>query len=866
MRDAAVFGRNNTGLYPKRKEIDKIVMPPSIAEAHVDLRQELLHNVFWLANGDLGVVYEVEGIYDEPLTHDELNSEVFLFYKLLRAVVPGIPNHAALGNIMVHVICSQRELKDKSRIEIEAKRTHLEPSIAQQIIEKEEDLLFQKGMVERKFYIGVRYSSPRLSLLKRTLKFFKDVVTKKTSAIIEDLEAQAQFFHEELTQKEIESGLRLRRLDATELVAYYNSVLNCGEPLPYVVDAGAAEENEFVSLHDLVLNEQCEAKPDGLVFDNGKSIRAYVMKMLPRNYLLGRIRKLMDDLPIKTFDLVWIFGDGKVQPDNKLGLKKLWFARGPSHQSKMEDLVKFSDKIDNLRPYGMMGLRLLAYNLPDEQKSSILDRAVTWLGVPIIEEKQQALHFVVSSLPLNCQKYGLGVPGRYVTTRLEAATGFIPVYKGPELSGPACRYWGSRSRTPTCFDIFRGQDNRMTVMLGRSGAGKSCLNSQLILEFLARFPDGIVRIIDRRTSYQKLCDIYGGQVVEFSEEHLKENPFSPFYAERYDEDIVASIQALIETVIAQTNKGESIKMQHSEVLKEAISRALNEHIRNLQYSKETGAETYEHIIWDPDIKQKLYDAGLAKGFKGWEKVVDDITRWTIGLDESGMYGFIFSRHEKKRLETSGKRIVVYDLQNIAQENLQIIAAQLAFMKIALDIRRAPLSTTKLVNFEELGVLLQGDNAQTKEMANNFVKEVVKTCRKTNSIAFGITNDVEDYTLLPGGKTFWNQSTQKIFLPSTLEMVEELQKNFRKISAADLQIIGDLRIDKSEKYSQAYLISEISPYKGSFDIPLSPQLDALVTTSPDQLGLYARLKKQGRKPEEIIDQMAKEHPYGEDLSC
>jgi len=50
----------------------KNTLPPSYAQIHIPVRCSISNDLFLLSDGDLGVVYEISGIYDEILTQDEL--------------------------------------------------------------------------------------------------------------------------------------------------------------------------------------------------------------------------------------------------------------------------------------------------------------------------------------------------------------------------------------------------------------------------------------------------------------------------------------------------------------------------------------------------------------------------------------------------------------------------------------------------------------------------------------------------------------------------------------------------------------------------------------------------------------------------
>jgi type IV secretory pathway VirB4 component len=209
--------------------------------------------------------------------------------------------------------------------------------------------------------------------------------------------------------------------------------------------------------------------------------------------------------------------------------------------------------------------------------------------------------------------------------------------------------------------------------------------------------------------------------------------------------------------------------------------------------------------------------------------------------------------------------LVYDLDGISDPVLQLLAAQMAFLKITRDLAKVPRSTPKLIVFEELGMLLHGDSGAQK-LNTEFIQNVVKTCAKLNAQAISLTNGVADYTEKPAGKTLWTIATQKLFLPLGESMVADLKQSCaNEFSEAEFQILSSLEINRRLKRSELYVRSENSdaPYRGTVFLPLSPAMDALVTSSGSQVELYNKLRKSGLSTRESLTTMAREFPYGEE---
>ncbi len=834
-------------------------LPESFAEAHIPMREHLGDGIFLLASGELGVVYEVEGIYDELLSESELQAELSPFMKFLRQIVVGIPNYAGLRNTVVQLICSQRTLSEIPR-PVRGVATE-----AGAILRTEEERLFRLGLVQRRYFLTVRYmpTSKSLDSIQKARRMFD--VFQPDGALRNRENDRIRHSHAEFEETlrnleaEFSTARSIRRLSTVEILSYYEDVLHGAKAQNLIFDTGEA-------LHEAIYTSSLRGTADGVEIEGGGKITPFVLAQLPCEYGVGLLRHFIDSLPMKNFDLVWGFSHGSRDLGSALAVKSSWFGHSPAHRGKYEDLASFQNNLDALRPHGVQSLRLLTYDIDDSTKARIQTLAMDHIGARLIAERQIGVHMVVSSLPLCLSREGNRITGRSRQIRLENSVGFWPLYDGPSRDH-GLRWHCSRTLTPTRFDLFRGEGNRMTTVLGTSRAGKSCLMNQLLLEFMERFPQGVIRIIDKKTSYFKLADLLGGKIVSFSEKALRESPYSPFALDDWEDDDIEGIYVLLATSLVQKNPGVELTSLHTELLRDAIKIAFNNQLINIRYADRTGDKSFDpHPIW-PNVLAALPQAANLKaesGIKGADAAREDLAAWSVSLGSSGQYGFIFSAHERIETSTESASFLVYDLDGISDPVLQLLAGQMAFLKVTRDLAKLPRSMPKLIVFEELGMLLHGDS-QAQTLNTEFIQNVVKTCAKLNAQAISLTNGVGDYMDTPAGKTLWTIATQKLFLPLGEAMVSDLkEKCGAEFSEAEFQILSSLEINRRLKRSELYVRSENSdaPYRGTVFLPLSPAMDALVTSSGSQVELYNTLKARGLSPRGALEVMAQEYPYGE----
>jgi hypothetical protein len=851
----------------KNSDLERLLaLPESFAEAHIPVRAHLGSGIFLLANGDLGVVYSLAGVYDELTGGEDLQVAVYPLMKFMRQIVLGIPSHASLRNTVVQLICSQREVKDVPEKVVAGAPYNFSETDVGGILGAEERRLFQMGLVRRRFLVAVRYTPPKskAGIAQPLLRTVRDLFREEKE--LDDAEQKAyaaavREFENALTPLEAEMATAwpLARLTTEELVAYYGDVLHGARPQKLLFPR---EEG----IHEGIYNPVMAGGADGVLLGDGREIRPFVLAQLPSEYSLGRFRHFIESLPLKDFDLVWAMSHGMRDFGQALAIKASWFSHGPAHRTKLEDLSHFQDNIDSLRPHGVQSVRLLTYGVSDSVASQIQTLAMDYIGARMVPERQLGVHMVASSLPLCLSREGNKLTGRSQTVRLENASFFWPIYDGPGAEA-GTRWHVSRSLTPTRFDLFAGEGNRMTTVLGTSRAGKSVLMNQLLLEFMDRYPNGIIRVIDKKTSYLKLAELFGGKIVSFSEEALRKSPYSPFALASWDDDDIEGIYVLVATALVQKNPGIELTALHTEILRDAIKIAYNNQLLSVRHADHAGASEIDpHPIWQ-NILAALPVAANVKteaGVKGADAARADLAAWSVSLGPSGQYGFVFARHEKRESATAAASFLVYDLDGTPDPVLQVLAAQMAFLKISRDLAKVPRSTPKLIVFEELGMLLHGDG-DAQNLNAEFIQNVVKTCAKLNAQAISLTNGVGDYADKPAGRTLWTIATQKLFLPLGSAMVGELKEKFPgEFTPPELQILESLEINRKLKRSQLYVKSDNSdaPYRGTVFLPLSPAMDALVTSSGSQVELYQRLRGEGKTPAEAIAHMTTHYPYGQ----
>lgn len=826
-------------------------LPNSFSEAHIDVREYIEDGIFLLKNGDLGAIFKINGFDDEPLTNKDLEARINSLHKGLRSLICGVPSHDNSGNVLVSVHLSQRRVRKSKN----PKLNNLASSDLKDLITGEEKYLYDsQKIVRREILISVRFTVENNdpSLFEK-IRF----ISSSSKNFDPNLKKNLKLFKSELSNLEhnISRYYKISALNSYDYIYKVQNIISGGENHCSINSKSNIHENIYVKKLSLVKN-------DIKIGESKKGI--FYLEHLPESFNLGQMRLFLNSISCTNFDITWNISHGSNSFGTDLAAKEGWFSGKSTRIREASDLQSFREKINSSNPYCIQSLRLITHNLSEDKKGALKSLSMDYLGSRLQEEKQIPIHMLKTSLPLCCLPIENKIKGRHRKILLENALAFCPIFKNDENDG--YQLWISRSMQESRFDLFAGQGNKMTALLAMSRGGKSVFNSKLLIEFMARNPKGIVRIIDKKSSYQKLSDLVNGRIIYFNEDSLKNNPYSPFALSSWDEDDIENLFLLISTALVQKNAGIKLSACHSEILRESLKLAFNNHLKNKQSSSKLGVDSDPHPVWN-DILSQMPTACenlRASGVKNIDSAKNDLSKWSVNLYDTGQYGFIFSAHEKNQNQNL-EQFLTYDLDGISDPVLAQISAMMAFIKISRDLAKLPRSVPKLIVFEELGMLLHGEG-ESQKLMDEFIHMVIKTCAKMNAQAIAITNDVKDYTEKAAGRTIWGNSTQKLFLPlgDLYPMAEKAWND--QFNEADLQILKSLEKEFHLKRSQAYIYSnnEVSPFKGSLFVPLSPYMNAICTTSGDEVEYYNELRKKGLNPKECLIKMAEEHPYGEGL--
>ena len=294
--------------------------------------------------------------------------------------------------------------------------------------------------------------------------------------------------------------------------------------------------------------------------------------------------------------------------------------------------------------------------------------------------------------------------------------------------------------------------NRNKFILGPSGSGKSFFTNHLVRQYYEQ--GAHILLVDTGNSYQGLCRMIhdrtnGKDGIYITYEEDNPISFNPFYTEsgKFDVEKRDSINTLILTLW----KREDESPKRSEEV--ALSGAVNAYIRKISENRnirpdfngfyEFVADDYRRMIEEKKVREKDFD------IDGFLNVLEPFYR-------GGDYDFLLN--SDKELDLTGKRFIVFELDNISSNKVLLPVVTLIIMETFIAKMRRLKGIRKMILIEECWKALMSANM------SEYIKYLFKTVRKYFGEAVVVTQEGDDIISSPIVKeAIINNSDCKILL-------------------------------------------------------------------------------------------------------
>lgn len=294
--------------------------------------------------------------------------------------------------------------------------------------------------------------------------------------------------------------------------------------------------------------------------------------------------------------------------------------------------------------------------------------------------------------------------------------------------------------------------NRNKFILGPSGSGKSFFTNHLVRQYYEQ--GAHILLVDTGNSYQGLCRMIhdrtnGKDGIYITYEEDNPISFNPFYTEsgKFDVEKRDSINTLILTL---WKREDELPKRSEEV---ALSGAVNAYIRKISENRnirpdfngfyEFVADDYRRMIEEKKVREKDFD------IDGFLNVLEPFYR-------GGDYDFLLN--SDKELDLTGKRFIVFELDNISSNKVLLPVVTLIIMETFIAKMRRLKGIRKMILIEECWKALMSANM------SEYIKYLFKTVRKYFGEAVVVTQEVDDIISSPIVKeAIINNSDCKILL-------------------------------------------------------------------------------------------------------
>ena len=359
-----------------------------------------------------------------------------------------------------------------------------------------------------------------------------------------------------------------------------------------------------------------------------------------------------------------------------------------------------------------------------------------------------------TSMPLGLGKNiykALEKLGFYSTATSSTVTQFMPLigeWKGNVNyhASPLLMLFGRRGQLQYLNPYINNKGNYNIAMAATSGAGKSFLTQEYACSVLAS--GGLVYIIDAGGSYKNICQLLGGQYIDFSANN--EINLDPFVVLNGEEmvfvDNLPMFKSLVATMVSPESKLNSKQMA---LLEQALSAACRKN-------------DYQCLTID-ELSEELY------------KKSEDLSIMLRPYTSSGAYGRYFSGAKKQAMRSD---FIVLELDSLnGTADLQSVVLLSLIQKITQAMYHGERDRYKLCIIDEAWRLLG------HSQAGAFIEEGYRTARKYGGAFMTITQSLQDYKNSPAAMACLNNSDFLFLLRQKPEAISQAKLD-RQLSIGD----------------------------------------------------------------------------------
>jgi conjugal transfer ATP-binding protein TraC len=377
----------------------------------------------------------------------------------------------------------------------------------------------------------------------------------------------------------------------------------------------------------------------------------------------------------------------------------------------------------------------------------------------------------------------------------------------------------------SAFDNDSGNYN--TIVVGRSGSGKSVFMQELLVSTLGC--GGRVFVIDVGRSFERTCKILDGQFIEFTKNTpLCLNPFTKMgLSESEDlEDTFSMLKSIVAMMAAPTGKTDDYE---NALIETALRDAWN-----LKHQRATMTDVSDILRSNADERARKLGVML------------------IPYTKDGVYGRYF---EGENNINFNKPMVVIELEELKErKDLQSVVLQIFMMTITNQMLMGDRKTPFHMCFDEAWDLLRG------EQTGVFIETLARRLRKYRGSLVVGTQSINDFYKTPGALATFENSDWMCLLSQKKESVDALKDSGR------LSMEGSMETALKSVTTRHGEWSEVMIYNSSYGyaigrLMMDPFSVLLYSTQAHEYAKIQQLQREGLSIEQAIDRMIEQRKKG-----
>lgn len=362
--------------------------------------------------------------------------------------------------------------------------------------------------------------------------------------------------------------------------------------------------------------------------------------------------------------------------------------------------------------------------------------------------------------------------------------------------------------------------NYNICVFGPSGSGKSVFLQELAVNLISQGTK--VFILDIGKSFNNICNLLGGEIIEFgAKSKIALNPFYKFSENLNEEDKDIAILYAKNIICSMCSAiGDPLK---ESIIEKTILHALESHGSSIDLTKFT------------KLLAERENCEISK----------NLALSLFSYTEKGIYGKFFSKNGKKQDVHFDKDITIFEFEEIKNNPLFLsVVLQIIGMQIFMQVLTGSRDRNFILIVDEAWMIL--------DKSAQFLAEFARTIRKYGG---GLAVCVQNFTDLQSSehrKAILQNSTWTVLLKQDEKGLNSFEESeaFKSI----LPLIKSLSIEKN-KYAEMLIHSTGIQVVGR--LVLDKFSKTLYSTDSEIFSEIRRLEKEGVSLEDAIEKIAGE---------